>query len=433
MTTTMKTLAALLLCLTQTRAFTVVPGRSCWSTKGLSITDNHPIRFSLLRQAKQTKLIADSLEEENDNGDDSITEAAEDDLIDLVEAVNEAVDAATNATQQAVVSTVADAVNVTSNAVEAMNETITANGDAKASSTRNASAAVKTPSPAPSPSAASPMPQNEPQSDLILYLQSLGAITGRGEFASKFQKDSAIHVIEQLEALNDTPQPTMSPLMLGKWELVYSSTQLFRSSPFFMAGRSVCKTEAQAAQYNWFCDMHRKALAMSSIGAVRQIVSPTRLTSEFEVRAGTVPFLNDYTPFSYSGGLPFSIDGAIVSTADLEAFGNAWLLSLDTVEIKGSNVPGLRQLLDQKFKLQSRSLGKFLEQNIKSYSNPRPAFRTTFLSKQFRISRDEDNHAFVYVKTSDSYEPTDYSKVDADLGVGRLLEGFNDAFTKLYI
>jgi hypothetical protein len=39
----------------------------------------------------------------------------------------------------------------------------------------------------------------------------------------------------------------------------------------------------------------------------------------------------------------------------------------------------------------------------------------------------------VYVKTSDAEAPTDFSSVDSDLGIGRLLEGFNDAITKFYL
>jgi hypothetical protein len=274
---------------------------------------------------------------------------------------------------------------------------------------------------------------SDEQRELISYLQTLGAITGRGEFSSPKQKASAMSTLEKLERMNPTLNTTMSTMMNGRWELVYSTTQLFRSSPLFMAGRSVCTTEQQAKQYNWFCDMHRKALAMSTIVGVRQIVSDDKLVSEFEVKAGTIPFLSDFTPFRYSGGLPFSIDGAIVSTADLTRLGDAWSLYMDTVEIKGSNVPALRQLLDGGIKLQSRALGDFLEERIDYYNNPRPCFRTTYLNDQFRISRDEDDHVFFYVKTSNQTDPTDYSRIDADLGVGRLLEGFNDAVTRLYL
>lgn len=277
--------------------------------------------------------------------------------------------------------------------------------------------------------------ESVPVEQLILKVVGIGASTGRGEFATKAQKEEVAGLISRLELQNPTPEPVNSPLMNGRWELLYSSTQLFRSSPFFMAGRAVCATEDQAKQYDWFCDMHRKALAMSTIGQVRQVISSTRLVSEFEVSVGAIPFLNDFTPFAYSGGLPVTIEGAIVSSADITptSDGTAWEIFMDTVEIKGSNVPGLRQVLDQGLKLESRQLGDFLEESIEAYENPRPIFKTTYLSPYMRISRDQDGKAFVYGKLTGGEEPSEYGKIDSDLGLLKLLEGFNDAVTKFYI
>lgn len=266
-------------------------------------------------------------------------------------------------------------------------------------------------------------------------LLRIAASTGRGEFASNDQKDRAAELISILEKNNPTPEPTNSPMINGRWELVYSSSQLFRSSPFFMAGRAVCSTKEQADQYDWFCDMHRQALAISNIGTVRQVISSSLMISEFEVKVGAVPFLNDFTPFSYSGGLPFTIDGSIVSQADISPTddGKSWELLMDTVQIKGSNVPGLRTILDNGLQLQSRGLGSFLENNLDGYTNPRPVFETTYLTESIRISRDQDGKVFVYAKECDESNPTDYGKVEADLGVLKLLGGFNDAVTKFYI
>jgi hypothetical protein len=154
----------------------------------------------------------------------------------------------------------------------------------------------------------SPVSPTESAEKTLTTLLQISASTGRGEFATAAQKEQASSLIFALELQNPTPEPTNSPLINGRWELLYSSTQLFRSSPFFMAGRAVCSTPEQAKQYDWFCEMHRKALAISSIGQVRQVVSPTSLVSEFEVKVGAVPFLSDSTPFAYSGGWPVSKD-----------------------------------------------------------------------------------------------------------------------------
>ena len=285
----------------------------------------------------------------------------------------------------------------------------------------------------PTSSSSDETPAVEDETSLLLSLQSLAAITSRGETATPEQLDQARSLVAQLEATGTKPSTTA--VLQGTWELVFTDNkQLFRSSPFFMAGRAVCKTPEQADQYNWFCTMHRKALAISNIGPVKQIITPTQLISEFNVEAGAVPFLNDFTPFSYSGGIPLTIQGAIVSTADLTSVNEtSFELLMDTVQIKGSNLPVLRPLLDNGLQLQSRFLGDFLENTVSDYSNPRPVVRSTFLTDRYRISRDMDDNIFVYVKTSDSVEPTDWSSVDADLGVARLLEGFNDAVTRFYL
>jgi len=279
-------------------------------------------------------------------------------------------------------------------------------------------------------------PNKSNDDDKSKNLQSLlitASTTDRGQFATKEQKSMMEQLITELESSSTSiSNPTESASIQGTWELVYSSTQLFRSSPFFMAGRAVCQTPEEAEQYDWFCDMHRAALAISEIGKVRQVISSDRMVSEFEVNVGSVPFLSDFTPFKYSGGLPFTINGAIVSSADITPTldGDAWEIFMDTVEIKGSNIPLLRKLLDEGLKLSSRGLGSFLETNVPSYSNPKPIFKTTYLDEVIRISRDQDGKVFVYAKLSDDTEPTDYKGVDADLGLLNLIEGLNDSIFK---
>ena len=70
---------------------------------------------------------------------------------------------------------------------------------------------------------------------------------------------------------------------------------------------------------------------------------------------GAVPFASS-VPLpravkSYlGGGLPVVIEGAIVSSAEIVSKeGGAWKLLMDTVEIKGSNIPLLRQVQAVRF------------------------------------------------------------------------------------
>jgi len=265
------------------------------------------------------------------------------------------------------------------------------------------------------------------RSELKEQLLARAAACTRGESANPVDLQAARVLVTELESLNPICEPTLAPECGGTWELVFSDTQLFRSSPFFMAGRAVCADGAEAERYDWFCDMHRAALAISTIGKVRQVVSSSRIISEFEVSVGAVPFLSDVLPFvTYSGGLPLTVTGSIVSTATIEGnLGDAWRLLMDTVEIKGSNIPGVRQALDNGLRLQSRDVGGALEAVVPTYANPQPLFRTSYLDGQLRISRDQDGKLFVYSKLSDATEPTDYSDEPFDLGVTSLLQGLS--------
>ena len=97
----------------------------------------------------------------------------------------------------------------------------------------------------------------------------LGVTTCRGERASAAEKATLRRLVMQLIGARTQAMKGLS--CEGEWDLVMSDTQLFRSSPFFMAGRAVVRDGEQADQFNWFCDQHRAALDFSQIGRVRQV------------------------------------------------------------------------------------------------------------------------------------------------------------------
>ena len=59
----------------------------------------------------------------------------------------------------------------------------------------------------------------------------------RGTCASTEENNLVVDLVAQLEALNPTADPASN--CQGDWELCYSSTQSFRSSPFFLAIRAI--------------------------------------------------------------------------------------------------------------------------------------------------------------------------------------------------
>ena len=207
----------------------------------------------------------------------------------------------------------------------------------------------------------------------------------RGEIATEKEKLSLSELICELEGsferenIHDIPK-----MSKGTWELVYSSSYLFRSSPFFMSARAVCKDGTEADRFNYFCQLHREALAFTSIGHVRQVITDTSLTSYFDSNVAAIP------------GLPVNIKGTIVSKADIKSNeGSSLKLLMDTVRIENSNIPVIKDLLQP---LDSRALASVFESNFPEYSNPIPEFRCYYVDSDMRICRDQDDNVFVYNK-----------------------------------
>jgi len=65
----------------------------------------------------------------------------------------------------------------------------------------------------------------------------LAAATNRGQTGSPAILDRVQDALEELESMNPTASPAASPLLDGKWALVYASEDPTRCSPFFWAWR----------------------------------------------------------------------------------------------------------------------------------------------------------------------------------------------------
>jgi hypothetical protein len=162
-------------------------------------------------------------------------------------------------------------------------------------------------------------------------LLKLGLVTCRGERASADDKKQLARLVDEMKKSSSVDEMKKSFSSEGDWDLVMTDTQLFRSSPFFMAARAVVKDGSDAEQFNWFCDQHRSALDFSQIGRVRQVVRANVVRSEFEVKVGlaTIAF-----------GLPLSVTGWIVTTADIidaaptaEGDVEEWKLAIKSVQV----------------------------------------------------------------------------------------------------
>lgn len=88
--------------------------------------------------------------------------------------------------------------------------------------------------------------RDELKRELIL----LASVTNRGACATTEENNLVVDLVTQLEALNPTADPALHSQ--GDWELCYSSTQSFRSSPFFLAIRAFLGDDNRAVAENAF-------------------------------------------------------------------------------------------------------------------------------------------------------------------------------------
>lgn len=227
--------------------------------------------------------------------------------------------------------------------------------------------------------------------DLKRELLLLASVTNRGEFASLEERNIIIDLVTQLEALNPTANPASS--CDGEWDLCLTSTQSFRSSPFFMSIRSAIGDENKAIALNGF-DIHEKATAAGKVGRVRQTVrsnafgagsgtNTLELKSEVVLDVGILP------------GLPVSLKGTVVSNAEVTiTSAENWEVRVTDTSVKGSNVPFLDQFLDDN-PIQV-PIGDAYEAVLGNV--PVSIMKTFYVDEGMRITRDEDDNFFVYVR-----------------------------------
>lgn len=127
--------------------------------------------------------------------------------------------------------------------------------------------------------------------DVKRELLAAAAASGRGEAASSIQKDEIRNLSSKLIAMNPTESPVTSACINGTWELLYSSSFAFRSSPFFWAVGKLLGPQA-----DFFYDAHDHQTGMFGGGCGRCVqkidLTTGTLTSDCIVKASVgIPLL----------------------------------------------------------------------------------------------------------------------------------------------
>ncbi|CAN0283733.1 unnamed protein product [Ectocarpus sp. 6 AP-2014] len=206
---------------------------------------------------------------------------------------------------------------------------------------------------------------------------SIAATSNRGQVATQEEKDAAMDLIFQLESLNPTPDATNVNTIGGAWELVYTDTQPFRCSPFFMALGEVFGEDKGQAETLF--SLHRAATSNGEIGRVRQTISESMLVSEIDLKVGLLP------------GLPMALKGTVVTKARLNPVSSdSFTVAVESTSVTNNNILAF---LDDAVEVPVERVYSTLRGSV-----PEAKLSTYYLDDDMRISRMSDDHVFVFVR-----------------------------------
>jgi len=169
---------------------------------------------------------------------------------------------------------------------------------------------------------------------------------------------------------------------------VYTNTEPFLASPFFLALRELFGDDSEAASRAF--RLHRLATSSGEFGKVRHKLEASQLVSEVELRVGTLP------------GVPLALTGTVVSTADLEMEDGGFKerLRIRNTSVKGTNVlPALQNVLGGTMQLPTTVPVSDLYSRFRGQV-PESSLLCVYLDADMRIVRTSDDDVFVFCRAA---------------------------------
>jgi len=185
----------------------------------------------------------------------------------------------------------------------------------------------------------------------------------------------------------------------GEWELIYSSVELFRSSPFFLAIEKALDDKSKSDLFFKLHLLQVGSFGLSTVGRVGQSLNFNKgeMISTFDTTIfglTTIPILGWFKLLPTFGGR------VITLATRLQLKDN--ILSMELEKTKVSEIDGLGKIPFFESILMERwypvkTVWKLLPWNKE---NPNCELRVIYVDKNLRITRDMYGALFVYIRPS---------------------------------
>ena len=231
----------------------------------------------------------------------------------------------------------------------------------------------------------------------------IAAVTDRGQRLNKLiapmYQEKKIEMEELIKSLKNFSSEISKDSLSGEWELIYSTVELFRSSPFFLSIEKALDNEIKS---NLFFKLHQLqvgSFGISTVGRIFQKIDfdKKEFISTFDTTIfglTTIPILGWFKLLPTFGG-------RVITLADNLILRDG-ILEMNLQKTKVSKVDGLNKipifsklLMDRWYPV--RELWETLPWNKES---PSCQVKVVFLDEEIRIMKDTYGSIFIYVRTS---------------------------------
>ena len=241
-------------------------------------------------------------------------------------------------------------------------------------------------------------------------IYQISAITDRGQRLNPFVSPMYQEKLKEMEQLVNDLEKQNSEIseekLSGEWELIYSTVELFRSSPFFLAIEKALNDEYKS---NLFFKLHQLqvgSFGLSTIGRIAQNIDFEK--KEFISTFDTIIFGLTTIPILGWFKLLPTFGGRVITLAD-ELNLNDNILQMNLRKTKVSKVEGLNKipifsklLMDRWYPV--KEVWEKLPWNKES---PSCEVSVIYLDEEIRIMKDIYGSIFIYIRPTISLLNTD--------------------------
>ena len=243
----------------------------------------------------------------------------------------------------------------------------------------------------------------EERKDLKALVYQVAATTDRGQrmnaMIAPMYQEKLIEMNKLVEALVPLSDDITQSSIEGEWELIYSSVELFRSSPFFLAIEKALNDKAKSDLFFKLHLLQVGSFGLSTVGRVSQYLNFDKgeLISTFDTTIfglTTIPILGWFKLLPTFGGR------VVTLAKGLQLKDNK--LSMELEKTKVSEVVGLGKIPFLDSILMERwypvnTVWKLLPWNKE---NPNCEINVIYVDEELRIIKDMYGALFVYIRPS---------------------------------